>query len=796
MEWGFSMKRVIFCLLLLVLLLPFGTRAEQDGAQGGSSRPSVLFISSYNLSFDTVPMQIKGLREVLTEDDVNLDFEFMDTKRFDTAADKQLFYNTLKYKLSRLRPYDALVVGDDAALLFAMKYRQELFPDVPVVFLGINDPDLAQRAGRLSGFTGSVEYMSYQQNIDLIRQLFPRTRHIVAISDNTLTGQGDQRQFWQSAGQNPTMDYRLINTSTLNQDMLIQILQELPSDSVIIYSSFYEDAEGHSYTINEGARFVVEHAAVPVMRLSTGCMGTGVVGGIVISYEEIGRIAGNTVKDILAGTWPNDIPVRMDSPAYGIFDQKVLERYHIDADQLPQHSQIMNRPQSLYETHREFTIAISALLIVLLVVILILLFSAEHRRRLMNEDYLTGLPNRRWITHCIEWSLERDQPCCVLMFDLDNLKRVNDTMGHAAGDTLLMETAQRLRDVLGRRYTVARLGGDEFVCLINISNVRRIREDCHDLVKAFDEPFFIEKRTISLSASIGVACSPRDGTTVNELMAHSDAAMYAVKSAGKHGYRFFDAALKTRLDREEYIEDLLQDAIKNDGFYIMYQPQFSLKTGKLKGFEALLRLKNNLAGPGEFIPVAERSQVILKIGRILTEMVIAQMAEWKEAGYTVPTVSLNFSNIQLRDFDYPDLVEQLLHRYGIEPSRLAIEVTEGIYLNRTEATRQYMQRFIDMGIRLFMDDFGTGYATINYLLYIQFATMKLDKKLMDQYVESGNHQMISGVIALAHHLGMEVIAEGVEDEAVADMLRQCQCDYIQGYLLGRPMLPGDARQLL
>ena len=786
-------------LLCLTVLFVFSSLPLALAAVSGvePQKPAVLFLSSYSITFDTLPAQLRGIREALPADQYRLDVEFMDTKRFPGKEDEAFFYAALKNKLAQLPRYDAVLIGDDAALVFAMQHQQELFAQIPMVFLCVNNISLAEQAAKSPWITGIVEKSAYRRNLDLILQLFPGTKNIVAVTDRTLTAQGDQQQFQDCIPEYPNLHFNLINASECTQIELAERIAAVRGNSVLLYLNLFEDKDRNVYTIESGGSFIAAHARVPVFRFSIGALDNGILGGIMISFEESGRQAGSMVREILQqGRRPQQIPVVMDTPVYGYFDKNVLDRYDVPLWKLPDGSRILHRDPSFFELHRELSIAAGGVLLLLFLVIGALWLNSERRKRLMNEDYLTKLHNRMWITQRLQMILGRQDPCAVLIFDLDGFKHINDTYGHLMGDMLLQQTSRRMQTALGRHYILARYGGDEFLSLADTADRSILRQSCEDMMEAFKSPFYLDNEKIRISLSIGVACSPADSTAADQLMIYADAALYTVKTAGKCGYRFFDGDIRSKLEWDVQVRQLLEDAMENDGFEMVYQPQFQAATQELTGFEALIRLKNGAAYPNEFISVAEQSRMILAIGRIVTRKVIRQLGAWLASGYAPISVALNFSNHQLHDREYPTYLQSLLQEYQVPASLLEIEITESVYMDPTPATKAFMQQLLGLGVHLSIDDFGSGYSAISYLSYLPFTQMKLDKTLLDNYTKNGDSKMIDGIIQLAHRLGLTVTAEGVEKEAQLELLRKFNCDYIQGYLWGRPLSAAAAETLL
>ena len=350
---------------------------------------NVLFLSSYSYSFYTVPQQIKGIEEILTPDICQIDYEFMDTKRFATKQDLQKYEEYLSYRLSRLPSYDAIIVGDDAALTFLMKYREELFPDVPIVFLGVNNIETAEDAAHRTNVTGIIEKADYAGNVDLICRLMPGVSNIVAVCDDTQTGIGDQAQFEACAEQYPNLSFRIINPSRLSQKEVAQQISEVGSNSAILYLTFFEDADGNRYTMDSAADMITQNAKVPVFRLSSGGIGRGVIGGLMISYEGLGKAAGNMVLSILHGKSADDIPLEMKCPTFGYFDHNAMVKFSLQEHMLPQGSVVLNKNYSFYDNHRVFCNILFLVMTFIIAIILLLLLTTQKQRSLIAQQKQT-----------------------------------------------------------------------------------------------------------------------------------------------------------------------------------------------------------------------------------------------------------------------------------------------------------------------------------------------------------------------------------------------------------------------
>jgi EAL domain-containing protein (putative c-di-GMP-specific phosphodiesterase class I) len=312
-----------------------------------------------------------------------------------------------------------------------------------------------------------------------------------------------------------------------------------------------------------------------------------------------------------------------------------------------------------------------------------------------------------------------------------------------------------------------------------------------ELITAFSTPTPLGGEWISATVSIGISNS--DGVTpVKEHIACAENAMYIAKSKGKNSVIEYSAEQKAKQKEENDIKAKVLYALENDGFFMVYQPQVDAATRSVNGYEALVRMKTPGVYPGQFIPIAEKNGWIWRIGRITTELVVKQLAEWIKKGYTPHPVSINFSSNQLSDETYVDFLEDLLKTYNIPSSLVEIEITEGLFLEKSSQAQDLFDRFKKLGIRLLMDDFGTGYSSLGYLTYIPVDVIKLDKSLVDTYLVEGKDSFIHNVIRLMHDLDKEMLIEGVEEKWQYDRLREMGADTIQGYYFSKPIPPEEA----
>ncbi|WP_136525392.1 EAL domain-containing protein [Geomonas ferrireducens] len=431
---------------------------------------------------------------------------------------------------------------------------------------------------------------------------------------------------------------------------------------------------------------------------------------------------------------------------------------------------------------------------------------AERRiEQLAHTDTLTSLPNRHTLVERLSQALEQAKrgthQLAVFFVDLDRFKTINDTLGHHVGDLLLKEVAARLKSSLRAEDIVARFGGDEFVVVQ--PQIRSQIEPAHlaeKILQTVSAPYFLDNNTVYTSPSIGISVFPHDGTSVSELFKNADIAMYHAKAAGRNTYQMFTREMHTAARQRLAMENNLRSAITNDEFVLHYQPQVEAATGKVVGFEALVRWLSPEAGlvsPDRFISIAEETGLILEIGRHVFEMACEQAAKWKKAGVPFEKISVNLSARQLQQPDLPEMLATIMARYEVEPGMIELEVTESMTMERPVESIRILGVLKSMGIDLAIDDFGTGYSSLSYLKLFPVDKLKIDRSFVkDIEIDPDDAAIASATIAMSHSLGKKVVAEGVETAAQLEFLVKHGCDIIQGYLFSKPLSADDAVEYL
>jgi predicted signal transduction protein with EAL and GGDEF domain len=449
----------------------------------------------------------------------------------------------------------------------------------------------------------------------------------------------------------------------------------------------------------------------------------------------------------------------------------------------------------------------------------------DRLRYLAYYDPLTSLPNRRSFNEQLNRILKRAQrynrTAALMFIDLDHFKRINDSIGHARGDRLLVEIAKRLtnelreddvinyfsdnsatddEDDIGNATEIARLGGDEFtVVLSDVSDVTHIKKVASRILDSLSEPIALQSHNPVVTPSIGIALYPQDGTDADTLVRNADTAMYVAKAEGRACYRFYDEDMNSRAVEQLKMEEELRDAMHNNELELRYQPQIDTKTGEVVSMEALVRWKHPTRGmvsPLEFIPVAESTGQIIELGEWVMDEVARNCLYWDELGLKPFRVCVNISPLQFNQKNLPQWIEDFLGRSGLPANRLELELTESAIMTDAETNIARLAELKGLGVDLAVDDFGTGYSSLSYLKRFPIDTLKIDQSFISDLDTPDGAAIVDAILALAKTLKLRVIAEGIENERHLSYLVRNECNLLQGFYFSRPLYPEDVPSML
>lgn len=422
-------------------------------------------------------------------------------------------------------------------------------------------------------------------------------------------------------------------------------------------------------------------------------------------------------------------------------------------------------------------------------------------RKLANSDTLTGLPNRSYFQAHQQQLVKNKIPHALLVFDLDNFKKVNDSMGHEVGDTLLCKVAERIRTVGRKQDTVYRLGGDEFSLVIeNTNDIHTITTIAKQILDSIAQPLRLKNQEVVLFGSIGIVLYPEDGMNPQELLKNADTAMYHAKNSGGNKYQFFSESMNKTAVKRLQIENLIRHGLKEDYFSVFYQPKIEIATGKIAGMEALVRFETPSKGiisPGVFIPVSEETGQIIDIGEVVLRKACFATKKWVDDGLFEGRIAVNLSAVQFTQPNLVDVIANTLKESKLPAKYLELEITEGTVMDSPQKAIDTMLQIRAMGIHLSLDDFGTGYSSLAYLKKFPLNTLKIDKAFVDD-IESSiqGRNMVATIVTIAHNLGMQVVAEGVETNQQLSFLSGLRCEQLQGYLYSKPLPENDFHKYL
>jgi len=443
---------------------------------------------------------------------------------------------------------------------------------------------------------------------------------------------------------------------------------------------------------------------------------------------------------------------------------------------------------------------------------------ADNRmRQLAYYDTLTGLPNRELFSEQLENMLEKAKSnpskIAVLYVDIDNFKRINDSLGHSLGDKLLQEMATRLNKCAtenvaiarhikpGTEIAVSRLSGDEFAMVLNLIDDTAIAGDTAKyLLNALSRPMLLQDHELVVTPSIGIAIAPLDSDNVESLLKHADTAMHHAKKAGKNTFQYYSSTMNAMGRERLELEADLRKALEREELLVYFQPQVDIQTGKLVSAETLVRWnhpKHGMVSPDNFIPLAEEMGLIIDIGNWVLTQACSKLKAWQAKGLALEKVAVNLSSLQFKQSDLLTQTLKVLHETELDAKYLELELTESIIMNDAEATIQVLHALKEMGIRLSVDDFGTGYSSLNYLTKFPLDELKIDKSfIVDVDSDSHNASIVTAIVAMARSLGLDIVAEGVETERQLGFIREQGVRLVQGYYFSKPVSAREFEKLL
>lgn len=920
-------KSLAACSIALAIVLNVCIFRAAAAGTGQGAAKNVLIIHSYDENYRWTSEINRGMLDSLPAGQLGIYTDYMDAKRVDKQGYYEEFmaFQSLKYQGIS---FDLILCSDNEAFYYMLGWGKQIFGETPVVFCGVNDFSSTLLEGK-SNYTGIVEEPDYKGTIEGIIKMQPQLRTIYVMSTDSAISSMQRADVEAIAGS--YKDVEIVFENNLEEGSLSKFKNRSYYEAAVLMLADPVLRSGSPVTLDSIPKEVVEGINLPVYTAYDFAMGSGFMGGKLVSGYLQGKDAGKMGSRILGGTAVSDIPVSEESPNVYTFDYQIMKKYGILKSNLPAGSVIINRPFSFFETYRTGMLVLLAVFVLLALLIALLItnirkrkqseeryqlalegtndavweldipgnrfrasgkwkeitgydqdikvdledymkyihpddrrtvfrsytelkdgpetFASEFRlkvatgeykwlqargkvlrqkdksvraygyigdissekkyeeeiRHLAYYDKLTGLMNRASIMKLLDDKLvemqARHEKGAVFFVDLDDFKKVNDTMGHDCGDSLLAAAAARLTKCAGGSSYVGRLSGDEFLVIkYGTKDMREITDLAYQLTQTFINSFTIKDKQVFVTASVGVTLYPEDGTDSATLLKNADTAMYKAKESGKNKFKFYNIGMNMDLVRRAEIDKGLREAIKSGDIRVHYQPCFSFSTGEITGLEALLRWNSPDLGyvpAPEFIATAEETGFMVELGRWVIETVCRQNKLWRLKGLGDIFTSVNISALQLNDASFLETVRGLLGRTGLPADALGIEITESIIMGDIRFNSRTVEELSGDGVKVSLDDFGTGYSSLTYLARVPLDSIKIDRALTEQVTESSKAAaIIHGIVELAHKMGLRVVAEGVSRQSQYDALKATGCDEVQGFLTGKPMPPEEAEMLL
>ncbi|MBP1754055.1 MAG: diguanylate cyclase protein [Firmicutes bacterium] len=829
-------------LILLLLYQNINVQAEEE-------MKNVLIINSYHQGFAWTREQTEGIMNQLQQEGFNYSFyvEYMDWKNYNSEENLDYLTDYYRYKYNKKR-IDIIVTTDDVALQFALENREKLFSDAPVVFSGVNTEGVKSITNNYSRVTGVVEVVDPTQTLVIAKRINPSIKKIYLLNDNSESGKSTMSIIVNTVSE---FDSNLEEASwnDLPFEEIVKRAGELEKDSIILIGTYFRDIDDRLMDQSYVTKVISENSCVPVYHIYDFGLGYGVIGGSLLSGKMQGESAAKMAYRILNGEDPDKIPIAYTDSTRTVFDYNQLLRFDVSPSVLPKDSEIVNKPFSFYETYKTLVLGVVAAFTALITFLSILIFyirkinkmkinlqenheelsmlyeeltasdeeikeqygemlrinekiklSEEKLANLAYYDPLTGLLNKHSLYERSVLTFAEGRKAALLFIDIDNFKYVNDTLGHAFGDKLIVKISERLTTLLWEGSTLYRLSGDEFILIVDqLDKQEQAEEYASYLLNNFRKDFDSLNSNLHISLSIGIAMSPDHGRDLEQLLKNADIAMYKAKEAGRKSYVVYDQGMNEVLTERIRIEKNLQSAMDNNEFELYYQPQWDIKTNKITGFEALLRWNSPVLGPIsplKFIKVAEDTHFIIPLGTWVLNSACAFLKRLETYGYQDLSISVNISILQLLQSDFLTVIEDALSINQLEAEKLELEITETILMESFDRIISRLKKLRDKKVKIALDDFGKGYSSLNYLKQLPITTMKVDKSFIDYITDSGTDDLVGHIISLGKVMGMCVVAEGVEEQCQLDYLIQHECDKIQGFLFSKPQPEKEILRLL
>lgn len=776
MKRKFLIFSIIFILLIII--------KDERNSIAKSKDKLILVINSHTEDYVWTSDVLDGIFKTINPSGIDIKTYMENFNYEDGVLEDDSYYKLIKEKYTDKR-IDLVITTDLKATNFAIKYQEELFKDIPIVFSGISEYKAREITNGINNIAGVIEVPNIEETLKTALKL------------------------------NDSLNIETFEN--IDKIMSNEPLRKIGKDSIVIGTTFLEDEKGKTVSMSEVARKASREINVPIFHLQESTIGHGVLGGSMLDGKLHGINTGEVVLRILKGERPLDIGLVKKNNSKNIYDYNIMKKFDISEKLLPKDSVILNKPYNPYEEHKIVILSSAIIITLLLLIVLYLFFNIRKRRQaekeilLVNDDLLhmkeeleliayydevTNLPNRAMFYYTINKKLNKnlkEESGAILYLDIDNFKNINDIYGHSFGNLVLARVANRLKILkLDEKYkSIYRISGDEYIIDLDNKDESYAIKTATDIKNLLLEPFNIENKRIQISVSIGIVLYPRDSTNVEDVFKKAELSMYRAKELGKNCYKVYEKAMEKELAERILLENNLKLALERNELILNYQPQINLKNKDIIGFESLVRWHSKeygLVSPMKFIPIAEETGEIIKIGEWIFREACRFSLDINKRYNKKIEVSINISPVQLNQEDFVDMIKNIVREEGVSPEVIGIEVTETALMESFEENCKKLEVLKNMGFTIYLDDFGTGYSSLNYLLKLPISNIKIDKSFVDDMMTSQKgRKIIEQIIKLAHDMELSVVAEGVEVEEQILILESLKCDTIQGYIFGKPL---------
>ncbi|MDF1617087.1 GGDEF domain-containing phosphodiesterase [Petrocella sp. FN5] len=846
-KYLFKRRNAIICSIVFIsLFFNMKTFAMQDGSQHSYDYPHVLLINSYHKGFGWTDTQTDAIIEAFRtyNENIIVSVEYLDWKRYPNEENLDLQYGVISHKYKYVNT-DLIITTDDIAMEFAIQHRDGIFAGKPIVYTGVLEESAIRRTQDVENIIGVYEVLDSAGTVDLMLELQPEIHNIYVVCDATESGKDVSHAIVEAIESSDTnLSYRILDD--LSYEQIMTLLEGAQEGNAVIMGTYTMDSQGKKKSNETFSKELAEITTLPMYTVYEYLLDYGVIGGSLLSGTMQGTYGAGLAIGLIEGTPMESLETVNIKPVYYGFDYIYLEKNNIDLEDIPAGSVVINRPISYYEMHREVILIYSGVTLILLVFVIILSYNVKMRKKAQKDleeehnalvstyealtaseeelkaqneelieqqekinylaynDFLTKLPNRlhmeKYFAKLVKNTNRLHSKVMMAFIDIDNFNYINTAHGHQIGDRLLQEISDLFKSYVQDKGTIGRIGGDEFICLVGIEE----RFDCKDyidgLMDKINRSLEISGKQLFVTASIGYAIYPDDGLTYDELLIRADMAMYKMKSMGKAKASRFDIEMNQEMTDKINLTNALKYALLKDEFHLVYQPQYNSKSQKIVGYEALIRWNSHTLGqvsPIRFIPIAESTGDIVEIGKKVIEEAARFAKRINNSDGDIIKVAVNISVVQLLHSDFVDIVKTIIETEKVNPKWFEFEVTESVLIKSFDLVNKQLKVISEMGIDIALDDFGTGYSSLTYLRKLPISTLKIDKTFIDDILNEGeNHFFTRAIIDIAHRLNFRVVAEGVEEQFQLDYLRAGNCNTIQGYLFSKPLIEGDAVELL